>query len=229
MSTSEASFPIVLDLDGVVLDVSERYFRLHCDLLGLQGRHPLDKDAYWRLKRDAQPLGRLLTSAGEEPADEEAYRGQWMERIEADEYLRYDAVITGAAERLAALGRRHLLVLVTLRQRRDRLTAQLDRLGLRSLFAEVLSAPQGGEAAWETKRRLIDGSGLVHGDGLLVGDTEADIRAGRALGLKTVAVLSGIRSRERLAAEKPDFILESVNALPGVVASLSHNRDSGDR
>jgi phosphoglycolate phosphatase len=52
---------------------------------------------------------------------------------------------------------------------------------------------------------------------LIVGDTEIDIRTGKALGLKTVALLSGIRSHERLAEEHPDCIVEDINALPQLV------------
>jgi phosphoglycolate phosphatase len=49
---------------------------------------------------------------------------------------------------------------------------------------------------------------------VVVGDSVADIKAGKNAGAKTVAVLSGIFSREELEREKPDLILESVNKLP---------------
>jgi phosphoglycolate phosphatase-like HAD superfamily hydrolase len=49
---------------------------------------------------------------------------------------------------------------------------------------------------------------------LVVGDSVADIRAGKAAGAKTVAVLSGIFSCEELENEKPDLILANVNKLP---------------
>jgi len=48
----------------------------------------------------------------------------------------------------------------------------------------------------------------------VVGDSIVDIKAGKNAGAKTVAVLSGIFSREELENEKPDLILESVNKLP---------------
>ena len=41
--------------------------------------------------------------------------------------------------------------------------------------------------------------------------------AGKSLGIKTVAVLSGIRNRERLAEEHPDFIVEDIRALPQIM------------
>jgi phosphoglycolate phosphatase len=52
------------------------------------------------------------------------------------------------------------------------------------------------------------------GECLVVGDSVADVRAGKNAGAKTVAVLSGIFSRAELEEEKPDLILESVSKLP---------------
>jgi phosphoglycolate phosphatase-like HAD superfamily hydrolase len=49
---------------------------------------------------------------------------------------------------------------------------------------------------------------------VVVGDSVADIKAGKNAGIKTVAVLSGIFSREELESEKPDLIIENVNKLP---------------
>lgn len=48
----------------------------------------------------------------------------------------------------------------------------------------------------------------------VVGDSVADIRAGKNAGTKTVAVLSGIFSRQELKREKPDLILKSAKDLP---------------
>jgi len=52
---------------------------------------------------------------------------------------------------------------------------------------------------------------------LIVGDSVVDVRAGKSAGMKTVAVLSGIYSREELKRENPDLILESINQLPDFV------------
>lgn len=49
---------------------------------------------------------------------------------------------------------------------------------------------------------------------IIVGDSISDIRAGKAAGSKTVAVLSGLFSREELAKENPDLIIEDLTVLP---------------
>jgi len=48
---------------------------------------------------------------------------------------------------------------------------------------------------------------------VMVGDGPIDISAGKALGLKTVAVLTGGSGREALQASQPDLILDSVADL----------------
>jgi pyrophosphatase PpaX len=50
-------------------------------------------------------------------------------------------------------------------------------------------------------------------DAVYVGDTAWDVRAGRAAGVATVAVLWGVAGREELEAESPDLLFESAEAL----------------
>jgi phosphoglycolate phosphatase len=47
-----------------------------------------------------------------------------------------------------------------------------------------------------------------------VGDSVVDIKAGKDAGAKTVAVLTGIFSRDEPEKEEPDVILESAKKLP---------------
>jgi phosphoglycolate phosphatase len=51
-----------------------------------------------------------------------------------------------------------------------------------------------------------------------VGDTRTDIIAGKAAGMKTVAVLTGFDDYEMLAKEGPDAIIDSVRNLAEVIA-----------
>jgi HAD superfamily hydrolase (TIGR01509 family) len=55
---------------------------------------------------------------------------------------------------------------------------------------------------------------------VMVGDGAIDITAGKAVGLKTIAVLTGGNRREALVASQPDLILESVaDLLPTIRSS----------
>jgi phosphoglycolate phosphatase-like HAD superfamily hydrolase len=51
-------------------------------------------------------------------------------------------------------------------------------------------------------------------DCIIAGDSVNDVRAGKAAGTRTAAVLSGLFHCEELVKEDPDLILNDVNALP---------------
>jgi phosphoglycolate phosphatase-like HAD superfamily hydrolase len=86
---------------------------------------------------------------------------------------------------------------------------------LEKYFAEVITAldacspKPSPEALVECARRL----GVKTSECVFVGDSVVDVKAGKNAGAWTVAVLSGIFSREELETEKPDLILENVNDL----------------
>ena len=51
----------------------------------------------------------------------------------------------------------------------------------------------------------------------MIGDTEADVLAGKQVGLGTVAVLSGIRDEAHLSRAPADFLLPDIRSLPTVL------------
>ena len=61
-------------------------------------------------------------------------------------------------------------------------------------------------------------------DCIVVGDYWNDVRDGKAMGAKTVAVLTGLMRRELLEKFKPDAIIESVRDLRNVVKFKSRSQ-----
>jgi HAD superfamily hydrolase (TIGR01450 family) len=62
-------------------------------------------------------------------------------------------------------------------------------------------------------------------DAVMIGDRlDTDIRVGRRLGLTTVLPLTGVTTRAALDAavpeERPDFVVESLEELPGILLRL---------
>ena len=53
-------------------------------------------------------------------------------------------------------------------------------------------------------------------DIVVIGDTAADIRCGRVIGAKVVAVCTGSHDAERLESEKPDFLLNDLSNTQAV-------------
>jgi HAD superfamily hydrolase (TIGR01509 family) len=91
----------------------------------------------------------------------------------------------------------------------------LKKRGLRDLFQSVItlddvkSRKPSGDPLVECIRRL----GEDPEKSAYVGDATVDIVAGKAAGMKTIAVLSGVDDYEALRAENPDMILASVSEL----------------
>ena len=60
---------------------------------------------------------------------------------------------------------------------------------------------------------LLNRHGAKREDALVVGDTDYDIRMGKAAGVKTCGVTYGNHSRERLSAAGADFIIDDFREL----------------
>jgi phosphoglycolate phosphatase len=207
---------LFFDLDGPLLDVSPRYIALHRALLG---EASMSGPAYWERKRAACPEETILAEVG--ATDRPLYLRRRLELIETREYLTFDRPWPWARAILALLSTAHPLVLVTARSRRPLLLEQLDRLGLAPFFHEVLSAASQrvDQQKAALMRDYLNRHGLPHKGHAIIGDTEADIGAGRLLGLRTVVVLSGIRNRELLLRAEPDHLLSDIRELPLIVES----------
>jgi phosphoglycolate phosphatase-like HAD superfamily hydrolase len=56
-------------------------------------------------------------------------------------------------------------------------------------------------------------SGVDPGDVTVIGDTAADVACGRAIGARTVALVSDFEPREKLLAAGPDLLIDGFSAL----------------
>jgi HAD superfamily hydrolase (TIGR01509 family) len=112
------------------------------------------------------------------------------------------------------------LALITMRYvLKEKVREELENFGLAKYFHCIVTAldtpfPKPSpealiKCAWQL--------GVKIGECIVVGDSITDVKAGKKSGAKTVAVLSGIFTREELEREKPDLILENINELPGFV------------
>ena len=196
-----------LDLDGPILDVSLRHYRVYADSTASLGGTPISQAAFWSAKRLKTPDHELLGLSGL-PAKNAAYQTLKLQGIETPSYLAHDRLQPQTKESLRQIALRYRLVLVTLRQSRSALQNQLAALELSPFFASILSGPADRRTGWETKCELIRSAGIVPGpDDFFAGDTETDILAGRALGVTTVAVCNGIREESILRQMSPDLIV----------------------
>lgn len=91
----------------------------------------------------------------------------------------------------------------------------LQSKGLRDLFSQVVCVDSDGSK--RTKRQMLEQIlAVVHAtpsEAVFIGDSVADMAAGREVGIRTVGVLWGYDEREAILAAGPDMICERVDVL----------------
>jgi HAD superfamily hydrolase (TIGR01549 family) len=215
---------IMLDLDGTIIDSIEIYYsivRAVLDQLHLPGvsNRQIQKanengSFHWEM---LFPPERVGDHAG---MSEKAWAiakqispGMFNDRVK---------LLPGAAEvlkRISAKGFKLAVVTSTPQQNMAAKLKPLAESGTLHLLQEIITADDtirkkpAADPLLECSQRLaIEAEKCVY-----AGDTQLDIRAGKAAGTRTIGVLTGFDSYETLKEEKPDAIIESLAHLPEVV------------
>jgi HAD superfamily hydrolase (TIGR01509 family) len=127
---------------------------------------------------------------------------------------------------LQKLSERFQLALITRRNMpKEPIMKELERLGLTQFFKVLVTSkdveePKPSPQAFVKAANQLEVS--IH-DCAVVGDALVDIQAGKSAGAKTIAVLSGLFTREELKKQKPDLIIKDINALPNFLQQTEIN------
>lgn len=166
----------------------------------------LSYDEYWGAKRKGTTQGALLRDLlGYTPQQVQAFHLNWMALVEDPVRLQLDIPFDGVPRYLEMLANGRRLYLVTARQHPDRVRLQLDGFGWNGFFSDILVTQQRLSKAALIRSRVS----FARAD-VLVGDTGDDIRAGKELGVRTIAVSSGMLDADLLRNLNPDQLLNSV-------------------
>lgn len=198
---------IFFDLDGTLFDISKKYYQAHIIASGSINLKALSFNKYWKAKRIKLPENEIL---GLESGSKSFryYEKRRMDLLEDKSLLDLDTPVPKLLSTLRTLKKGYGLYLVTLRRRKKNLLNQLREFKIMNSFEKILTAIPNNNPVL-SKVNLIRKIKYSPGD-LIIGDTEADISVGRELGIKTVAVSSGIRSKSFLKACKPDFLVSNI-------------------
>ena len=131
-------------------------------------------------------------------------------------YKEQMGLIDGALELLDQLRLRGLKMgVVTSRSSApERLGPELTRFGIAHFIdAVVTSAEARRKPEPDTVLECVKLLEVLPQECIFVGDSQADVIAGKAAGVKTVAVATGVAKLPVLAAESPDFIFDNLFSL----------------
>ncbi|MEM8604719.1 MAG: HAD family hydrolase [Cyanobacteria bacterium P01_F01_bin.86] len=235
-------FRIFTDFDGPIMDVSERYYQVYQYCLAethepAQTITVLSKEAFWELKRAQVPERQIGRISGLHDDQARQFARLRRETVHSSVFLKHDHLIPGATDALAKMqALNYHLVVVTMRRANTLNTALIDHQ-LEAFFPPEVRycIPDNYTKTSDEieKTRLVE-KALTElpaaCEAWMIGDTEADITAAQAHNVPIVAVLSGIRDRERLETYKPDFIVDNLQAaiatilaqIPSHVTVTSH-------
>jgi len=205
---------IIIDLDGTIVDSREAYREALAKALKTFGIKEFDPNLVLEIPRRLEQNLQIK---------------DLMPKINIENFLKIylkayyelaeDKVkpLPNISKTLETLSKRAKLALLTMRHVPcENVEKWLEKVGLAKYFQCVVTALN-VQFTKPSPRALIDCTkrlGVEVGECAIVGDSVTDIKSGKNAGAKTVAVLSGIFTKEELEKEKPDLIIESINELP---------------
>ncbi len=205
---------IILDLDGTIVDSREAYVEAANVAFAAIGQEKVDIEITTEIPRRLEQ--NLSVNSMIKTVNANKFLDAYLKS-----YYKVTAIktkpIPNASETLKKLSQKAKLALVTMRHvPREKVIRELENFGLAKYFQLVVTALDTSQPkpSPEALIRCAKQLGIQISECAVVGDSVADVRTGRNVGAKTVAVLSGIFTREELEMEKPNLILKSINKLP---------------
>lgn len=204
---------IFLDLDGTLVDSTGAYIEAaRIAFQALEKKTPETKVLLEIPKRIEQRLTIDDLTGGNTKEFMQVYLKAYYSVTEAKTKL-----IPNVSETLQTLSEKAKLALITMRHCPNQvIQKELDYFGIAKYFTHIVTAMDTPKPkpSPEALIRCVEALDLEMCECIIAGDSVNDVKAGKAAGARTVALLSGLFQREELARECPDLILPDVNVLP---------------
>ena len=229
----QAGSTLFCDFDGPIADVSDRYYSTYGSALtATQAAYAkrgillpirwLTKAQFWHMKQNRVPDTTIADWSGLSGQEVQTFLAYVEDFVNQPTLLHQDQLQPGAKAALVGLQDRGVrVVIVTLRQAAQVLDF-LHEYDLATTISQIYGA-QDGSTAYPNRvqhkvAQLKDAIADQHRLGIstaaswMIGDTEADICAGQAAGLPTLALTCGIRSASYLKGFYPTRLYRDLYA-----------------
>jgi HAD superfamily hydrolase (TIGR01549 family) len=204
---------IFLDLDGTIVDSTGAYIEAARIAFRAIRKETLESQDLLEIpRRIEQRLTIDDLTHGESKKFLQIYLKAYYSVTEAKTKL-----FPNISDTLEALSTKAKLALITMRHCPNQvIQKELDYFGIAKYFTHIVTALDTTQPkpSPEALIRCVEALDIEMCDCIIAGDSINDIRAGKAAGARTVALLSGLFQRDVLAKECPDLILPDVTSLP---------------
>lgn len=194
---------IFLDLDGTLIDNSERYFQVYKKA---STETNLVFEQFITLRKSFKNARDMFKSRSlnlNQSLDDFDYL--WDLYIEHKDYLITDRLFPGVLMWLSESSKRASLIYCTNRRSYEDLDEQLEQLDIKKFASHILLSFK------KSKAEVVSSSNIhLSNNDWFIGDTPTDIAVGEFLGLRTCGVYSGLNSQQLLQISQPDLLLSSV-------------------
>ena len=207
---------IFLDLDGTLVDSSGAYVEAGRIAFQAMKKKPPETKVLLEIPRRIE---QRLTIDDLTHSDSKQFMQFYLKAYYSVTEAK-NKLMPNIVETLQTLSEKAKLALITMRYCPNRvIQKELDYFGIAKYFTYIVTAMDTTEPKPSPEALIQCGEALnlEMCDCLIVGDSVNDVRAGKAAGARTVAVLSGLYTHEELIREFPDLILPDVTTLPEFV------------
>jgi phosphoglycolate phosphatase len=205
---------VLFDLDGTLVDSApDIAAALNAALVDLgQPPHPLPVVTTYVGDGAAKLVERAVDPGAE--VDQQALLERFKARYAANVCV-HTRVYPGIAETLDAFRDAGAPLAVVTNKPGDMARSLLRVLGIDARFSEIVGDGDGypRKPSPEIALAVCARHGVAPAEALLVGDGLPDVRLGRAAGCRVAAVTWGYTTRDALAAERPDWLVDAPAAL----------------
>ncbi|MBS7611128.1 HAD family phosphatase [Candidatus Bathyarchaeota archaeon] len=204
---------IVLDMDGTLIDSSEAHLKAWskaAEILGVYISEAKIKSEFGKSSYDMAkaflPRSRIGDFIQFAELKDEIFMKNCLDLVKP---------ISGVADAIREFKMISLKTAVASSNPRKLIVRVLDLTGLLSYIDVIIGAEdvKRGKPHPDIIKEAVKRLDVESYEAIYVGDTVYDVEAGRAAGVFTVAVLTGVASREELESSCPDMIVESLKYL----------------
>ena len=208
---------VVFDFDGVIADSWKEHRNAYASTFSSFGREfPLKTKSEWKTKYQSQWEKNYL-NAGFKKSEIPLAENEYWKHLDFSS-LR---IFPGISTSVKLLSRHYDLALLSTTHRKFLLQG-LEKSGLQAQFKEIV-----GQTSKSNKKqalaKILQSFKVNPAESVMIGDTESDVKAGKANGTKTIGVTYGWYAPSRVRKTKPDGMAKSPSEIPKLVKKLLAN------